>query len=169
MIIDALASARFVSLHDTEILADKIKRLGGQYVRHELHSMIKTTDRVKQDGNEHLHLIIEKIHKAITDSNVIEFTYGKFNMNLEFQLNRNGDTYRLDPYELYWNHDYYYLIGKSEGGWRHFRVDRIVEVLLTNQPFVRDSYFVLSSYISKVSSICTRASFNLLIFAFIIT
>lgn len=148
MLLDAIASARFISSQDTEELSSKIRRLGGHYLGHEMNSMIKTGDRLKQNGDG-LHRAIQALHQSIADRKTVEFTYGKYTYGrrLEFQLNRGGESYRLDPYELYWNSDYYYLIGKSEGRWRHFRVDRIVEVRVTEQSFQRDATFELSTYI----------------------
>jgi predicted DNA-binding transcriptional regulator YafY len=109
MLLDAVASARFISGCDTEELSSKIRRLGGHYLGHEMNSMIKSGDRLKQNG-EGLHLVIQTLHKAIADHKTVKFTYGKYYTRLEFLLNRNGESYQLDPYELFWNSDYYYLI-----------------------------------------------------------
>jgi predicted DNA-binding transcriptional regulator YafY len=54
-------------------------------------------------------------------------------------------NYTVDPYELVWNSDYYYLIGKlqNEKEWRHFRVDRIQQMnTLHDSGFLRESFDV---------------------------
>jgi len=92
------------------------------------------------------------IHQAISASKTITFQYGRYNTEKKFVLSRDGTYYNINPYELIWNNDYYYLVGKKQdtGDLRHFRVDRIKNVSVTQDLFVRDPLFNPSDYVGKL-------------------
>lgn len=102
-----------------------MKELGSYYVGHELTSTVKVGDRNKVNNSNVLE-VIRNLHLAIANRHTIKFTYGKYDLNLKFSINRGGAYYLIEPHELFWYQDNYYLIGKSQDDWKHFRVDRIV-------------------------------------------
>ncbi|QGS68317.1 WYL domain-containing protein [Oceanobacillus sp. 143] len=83
---------------------------------------------------------------------MIQFKYGRYNVQKEFTLSHNGLTRELHPYALVWNNDYYYLIGKYVGkeDMVHLRVDRMVDVNMTDQPFKVDEHFDTSEYMNRL-------------------
>ena len=67
---------------------------------------------------------------AIQDKHAISFQYYEHTLEKEKVLKHNGYRYRLNPYALLWNRDYYYVVGWSEkhGKVAQFRVDRITAI-----------------------------------------
>lgn len=57
-----------------------------------------------------------------------------------------------ESYELVWENDYYYLIAvkKGELNWRHYRVDRILEIRVMEGPHFKRRPFDISSYMKKL-------------------
>ena len=67
---------------------------------------------------------------------MIRFNYFEYNAEKEKVLRGNGELYRLSPYTLFWNDDFYYVIGWSD---KHlnissFRVDRMTNVEIADLP-----------------------------------
>lgn len=52
--------------------------------------------------------------------------------------------------KLFWYQDNYYLIGKSQDDWKHFRVDRIVQIETTPKTFRRDPSFDSNQYVKSL-------------------
>src|SRR5690606_35277365 len=68
------------------------------------------------------------------------------NVNKHFVQSNQGKPYSVEPYELFWNRDYCYVICKYNGNWRQFRLDRIVEVTISPERFKRDPNFSVADY-----------------------
>lgn len=85
-----------------------------------------------------------KLNQAILEKRQIEITY--------YTITRNKLTKRtLDPFHLMFKGGFWYLIAFCH--WRNeikiFRIDRIQEILLTDNTFHVSSEFSLSSYMGK--------------------
>lgn len=152
MLLDAVSSARFITESKSSQLENKIISLAGVHQREQLKRHIIATGRAKAD-NESLYYIIDTITEAINQSRKIEFQYIEYNGRKEKVLRHNGETYLLSPYVLYWNEDYYYVIGYSEKRQKitAFRVDRIYEPIVTEQKSVpKSENFSAAGYSHKV-------------------
>jgi predicted DNA-binding transcriptional regulator YafY len=150
LLIDAVLSAKFITKEESEKLISKIKSLTSIHHAKRLPSQIFFDQTVK--GNYHqIKIDIDHIHTAVSKFKTIEFKYGKYNVNKDFVLNREGKTYHVEPYGLIWNNELYYLIGRFENEefFRHYRVDRMRHVTVTNQSFKRTN-MNLSEYVHKV-------------------
>ena len=58
--------------------------------------------------------MIDSIKSAINDNKTIRFKYFEYNGNKEKKYRgtaEDGDIYGLSPYCLYWNEDFYYVVG----------------------------------------------------------
>lgn len=149
MLIDAVSSARFVTESETKQIVDKIKRLTSNGLARKLQNQIRLDNKVKAE-NTQIRYYIDRIHTAISQQNQINFQYGKFNINKEFVLNREGQYYQIDPIALIWSNDYYYLIGKYNAEEiRHYRIDRIRNLSITDIKFKVDYSFNINEYINK--------------------
>ena len=103
--------------------------------RDELQRHLIFGSRVKA-LNENIYYIIELINDAISREKMIRFNYFEYNAEKEKVLRGNGELYRLSPYTLFWNDDFYYVIGWSD---KHlnissFRVDRMTNVEIADLP-----------------------------------
>ncbi|WHY94694.1 WYL domain-containing protein [Neobacillus cucumis] len=126
----------------------KLNQLTSTHIGKTLPSPIK----YNKSMNHIYHLTkvyIDKIHQAIDDKKVITFKYGKFTIDLNFELNRNGQEYVYYPYGLIWDQGFYYLIGQKENkvGLSNYRVDRMREVKVLDQRFKSKDEYNIDEYL----------------------
>ena len=127
LLIDAVASSKFISKKKSAELAVKLASLAGNHKEEELKRHISVENRIKS-GNEKTLLIIDAINEAISQKRQIRFQYFKYNSKKKREPKWNGYWYHMSPHSLVWNGDYYYVIGFSEkyGSVVSYRVDRMV-------------------------------------------
>ncbi|MFD1636892.1 helix-turn-helix transcriptional regulator [Evansella tamaricis] len=152
LMIDAISSAKFITKSDTEKIIGSLKKLTSTYLAEQLENRILLAEHSKSENNN-VKYIISDLHDAISNQTVVEFRYGRYNMNKQFALSNNGNVYRVKPYALVWNHDYYYLIGEyiPKKQIRHYRVDRIYKgIIKTDETFLADVNFDITGYTDKL-------------------
>ena len=101
----------------------------------QLQRQVYVSGRVKV-MNERIYFNVDQLHSAIAAGHVITFRYFDYDMHRKKVYRRNGERYTVSPYGLIWNNENYYLVafdGES-GQMRHYRVDKMAEILQTNQP-----------------------------------
>lgn len=127
ILIDALESAKFISKDKSQKLVEKISKLAGPFVAEGLKRNIDVERRIKP-GNEKLLFIVDAINDAINQGKQISFQYFQYNVKKERKLRYDGYWYKLSPYRLVWNGDYYYVVGYYEKYHEvvSYRVDRMV-------------------------------------------
>lgn len=126
LLIDAVASSKFISKKKSEVLATKLASLTSNYKADELKRNISVENRIKS-GNEKTLLIIDAINEAINRKRQIRFQYFRYNEKKRREPKWDGYWYHMSPHHLVWNGDYYYVIGYYE---KHqsivsYRVDRM--------------------------------------------
>src|SRR5699024_5607276 len=139
LLSDAVLSARFITEMDEESIVKKLKKLTSK----ELAKSLPDTLIFNPSSNIDYILTIlniEKVHEAVSNNNVIEYQYGKYNIHKDFTLNRDGEVYQTEPYALIWRKDYYYLIGRylPTNEFRHYRLDRIRNIQVSDKTFNRE-------------------------------
>lgn len=149
LIIDAILSARFVTTNEKKKLIKKVKQLTSRQIAKTLPEPILFSQSSSMDY-EQVKLNIDFVHRAISEQKVIAYQYGKFNVEKEFEFNRNGEIYFVDPYALIWQNDYYYLIGRFRrtDEVRHYRLDRMRNISIYDKKF-RKKNFDLHSYVNQ--------------------
>src|SRR5699024_2477238 len=103
LLSDAVLSARFITETDKQSIVKKIKK--------SLPDTLIFNPYTNIEYN-FIKINIDKVHEAVSNNNVIEYQYGKYNIHKDFTLNRDGEIYETEPYALIWRNDYYYLIGR---------------------------------------------------------
>ncbi|MBM7552113.1 helix-turn-helix transcriptional regulator [Thalassobacillus pellis] len=148
LLSDAVISARFITKSEKAKLIDKIKQLTSMHLAEKLENQIHMDNETSHSQSNMVKYIIYDLHNAINDRKAIQFQYGRYNIHKEFLLSRGGKVYGLHPYALVWNRDYYYLIGwsREHEELRHFRVDRMVKLNVTDEKFVQKEDFDISKY-----------------------
>lgn len=152
LLIDAVSSSRFISQNKSRELSRKLISLAITPDRKELRRNIYATNRVKA-SNEKLMNVIDSINDAITQDSKISFQYQDYTPKKRKILKNEGLIYTLSPYALFWNQDYYYVIGYSEKheGVSSFRVDRIRNIEILNEKAVtRPADFSLERYSHQI-------------------
>ena len=79
--------------------------------------------------------MVDIVNDAISLKRQISFQYVDYLPTKKKVLKNNGEVYTLSPYALFWNEDYYYVVGFSE---KHdnvstFRIDRIKNIEITEE------------------------------------
>jgi len=148
MLIDAVTSARFLTMRGSKQLINKLRKLTSDNLSGRLKNQISVENRVKAQNRE-IRYHIDKIHTAIQEKKKVSFQYGNYNVYKQFVLRKEGKPYVVIPLALVWNHDYYYLIANSEDSTiKHFRVDRMKNAEIVEEAFSKP-VFDLSEHMDK--------------------
>ena len=152
MLLDAVSSARFISETKSKQLTKKIMSLAGMQQREQLKRHVRAIGKTKAD-NKGLYYIIDRITEAINRKKKISFQYTEYNGRKEKILRNDGEVYILSPYVLYWNEDYYYVLGYSDKRERvtAFRIDRMkTPTIMDDDAVPKPENFDVSAYSNKV-------------------
>lgn len=148
LLIDAVASSRFITEKKSKELAKKLSDLASENQRRDLRRHVHATNRVKSQ-NEKIYYTVNTINEAINKRRRISFQYREYSANLKEVYRNDGEVYILSPYGLLWNEDFYYVVGWSD---KHknvsvFRVDRIDHSeMLEEKAVKRPEGFKLDDY-----------------------
>lgn len=134
LLIDAVASSRFITEKRSRVLIKKLTSLASENQRQELERHIAATGRAKTD-NKRIYYIVDTITDAINSGAKIQFQYLEYNSRKEKILRNDGEIYKISPYTLYWNEDFYYVVGYSDKREKitAFRVDRLHNTLVLDE------------------------------------
>lgn len=149
LIVDAILSARFITTNEKNKLIHHLKQLTSKHIAKTLPEPIVFSQSANLDYDL-IRLNIDRVHHAVSKRRVVTYQYGKYNVDKDFVYHRDGDLYYVEPYGLVWQNDFYYLIGKYQpkGEMRHYRLDRIRHIELTDEPFKKDD-FNLQDYVDR--------------------
>lgn len=135
LLVDAVLSARFLSERKSAELIKKLSTLTSVYNAGILKRQVMVSGRVKS-MNESVIYNVDLIHQAIGANRRISFRY--FELDLHKQRCYRGGVRHASPYALCWDDANYYLIAHThEHGLTHFRVDKMAQIQLTNEPRTR--------------------------------
>lgn len=150
LLADAILSARSITPNEKETLIEKLKGLTSRHIQKTIPSPVLFSQTVNTDYDL-MKVDIDRIHRAISESKVLRYQYGDYNVHKEFKLRHNEKMYYVEPYALIWQNDLYYLIGNylETNEIRHYRLDRMRQTEITDTTFVKDRTFELQSYIDK--------------------
>ena len=152
LLIDAVCSSRFITTKKSHDLGTKLAELASDNQKKELHRNVYATNRVK-NSNESIYGMVDIINEAINSHRQIQFKYREYDGDLKPVLRNNGEVYELSPYALFWNEDYYYVVGWSE---KHsnvstFRADRLVDpVIIDKKTKKKPKDFDLDDYSRRI-------------------
>ena len=126
ILIDAVASSRFIPLSKSENLIRKLADMAGPSSAEEIRPSVLSAEFVKAKDPKYLY-VIESIREGIHRKKKIAFQYFQYNLNKERVPRHNGEKYIISPYETLWRYDRYFLIGYSDRREKVavFRVDRM--------------------------------------------
>nr|MBQ4453669.1 WYL domain-containing protein [Clostridia bacterium] len=152
LLIDAVASSRFVTETKSRELAEKLAKLASENQRPQLIRHIHATNRIKSDNPENFYNV-DVVNEAINNRKKIAFKYTEYNRYKEKVFRNHGEVYELSPYALFWNEDYYYVVGWSDkhGNVSVFRTDRLYKVEILDEDAVPEPRnFNLEDYSKQI-------------------
>lgn len=150
LLVDAILSARFITIQEKMLLIKKLQQMTSKYIAQTLPGPIGFSQTANRD-NEWVRINIDRIHHAISQQKVIRYQYGYYDEHKQFVFRHDGDFYEVAPYGLIWQNDFYYLIGYSlkDEEIRHYRLDRMRNVALTDRNYDIDRKFNLQEYVDQ--------------------
>ncbi|WP_347861150.1 WYL domain-containing protein [Salimicrobium sp. PL1-032A] len=146
---DAILSARFINEEEKKSLIQKLGKMTSVHIASTLPDPLIFSQMTANDYDQ-VKINIDHVHRGISEQRQLRFQYGKYNMEKNFEYHRNGDEYVVEPYALIWQNDFYYLIGwfKKTEEMRHYRLDRIRNIHLSEESFERDEFNV-QEYVNR--------------------
>ena len=134
LLVDLVQSSKFITNKKSNALIHKLEKLSSMYDAKSLQRQVYVAGRIKSE-NENIYYAVDKLHEAINSDVIIEFKYYQWNMKKEKEARHNGKIYKVSPWALTWSDGNYYLIAFDEEQQeiRHYRVDKMQKVSLTNK------------------------------------
>lgn len=133
LLVDAVQSSKFITRKKSNELIRKIETLTSVHEAKYLQRQVFVSNRIKT-MNESIYYNVDKIHMAISQNYRIEFYYYEWTPIKTMQPRKNGMLYKISPWALSWDNENYYMIGydKKAGMIKHYRVDKMMDITLTN-------------------------------------
>lgn len=134
LLVDAIQSSKFITEKKSAGLIKKIQSLLSVHQSVQLQRQVYVTGRVKTP-NEGIFYNVDAIHSAITAGRQIRFRY--FHWALDESGRKAVRSYRksdylVSPWALSWDDENYYLIAFKDGDIRHYRVDKMEQITMTD-------------------------------------
>ncbi len=108
LMIDAIASSKYLTMRASEQLIDKLKMFCSRYEANELNRQTLLTNRAKRIDND-FHNNVSIISSAISDKKKITFNY--FRINTKGKKGYNKTSPIVSPWFTVYTDDKYYMIG----------------------------------------------------------
>lgn len=128
-LVDAVQSSRFITRKKSDELIGKLESLASRHQAGSLQRQVYVAGRIKS-MNESIYYAIDALHEAISANKQITFRYFEWTVDKKKKYRHDGQRYRVSPYTLVWNDEYYYLVAYDHGSdmIRNYRVDRMQNV-----------------------------------------
>lgn len=154
MLVDAVQASKFISNKQCSSLIKKLSEFVSVYDEKKLSRSVYIYDRI-QDKEKNAYYLIDNIHTAISENSSITFQYTELSPSKKRIKRHGGELYEVSPYSLIWRDAYYYLIAYHHASEtiRHFRVDKMENITITEQPRLGKDLFdkiSLNDYSSNV-------------------
>ena len=151
LLVDAVQSSRFITRKKSDSLIRKLEAMAGEHQAEQLQRQVFVSGRVKT-MNESIYYNVDELHAALWEKRAITFQYFDYNSRKERVLRREGALYTVSPCGLVWDNENYYLVGwdHKHGQVRHYRVDKMCAISITDQPLEGDTAgFDMAGYAQK--------------------
>ncbi len=130
LMIDAIASSKYLTMRASEQLIDKLKMFCSRYEANELNRQTLLTNRAKRIDND-FHNNVSIISSAISDKKKITFNY--FRINTKGKKGYNKTSPIVSPWFTVYTDDKYYMIGFDGKMRRNYRVDRMENIMILDE------------------------------------
>lgn len=153
LLIDAVSSSRFITEKKSRELTKKLTNLASVNQKKELHRHVHAAGGRVKPKNEAIYYTVNDINEAINKHKRIRFLYYEYDGEKKKVYRNDGNEYELSPYALFWNDDFYYVVGYSR---EHenvsvFRVDRIEKVqVMTDRAVKKPDDYNINDYSKQI-------------------
>lgn len=132
-LVDIIQSSQFLTSKKSRALTKKLYRETSRFGAAELDRQVHTA--FAKAPNEKIFYTVDAIHQSVRDDRKIEFSYFRYNEDKKLVEKQSGKRYTVSPIALVFDNENYYLIAynDSEKSIRHYRVDRMQKVSVTDE------------------------------------
>ena len=130
LLVDAVQSSKFITESKSMSLIARLEKLGSVHQARQLRHQVWVRGRVKT-MNESVFSNVDKISSALESNRQILFRYFTWNAKRERVFRREGAHYTVSPWALLLDNENYYLLAWENGAMKHFRVDKMLDIRLT--------------------------------------
>ena len=155
LIIDAVASSKFLTQKATQTIIDKLKGFCSRYEATELNRQTLLSNRAKRIDTEY-HDNVGILSKAIEMRQKVTFTYYRLNIHNKREYNKKEN--RVSPWIMLYYNDNYYLMAFDGKIMRYYRLDRIDTVKILDEKSEGEEEY---KKIKEELPFRTQSSFNL--------
>ena len=127
LMIDAIASSKFLTKSASQDLIDKLKMFCSRYEADELNRQTLLANRTKRIDAD-FHENVSKVSRAIDAGRQITFKYFRINVRGKREYNKKDST--VSPWVMVYADDNYYMLAFDGKGMRHYRIDRMDEITI---------------------------------------
>lgn len=161
ILVDSVQFSKFITPSKKKNLINKLLGLTSVYGAEDLKDQIyiDEIDKVKVEENdlkwnEKIYYNVDRLYRAINKKQQVKFHYIYWNTSKKRDLKRKGKNYIQNPFYLVEKNENYYLIAYDEkaGFIKHFRVDKIEDLEILEEPVVGQEIFDdidINSYCQK--------------------
>jgi predicted DNA-binding transcriptional regulator YafY len=132
LLVDAIQSSKFITEKKSNQLIKKLEGFVSEYEAKQLQRQVYVSGRIKT-MNESIYYNVDAIHNAIAENRKIRFQYYQWNVKKEMELRHEGAYYHVSPWGLSWDDENYYLVGVDAGKIKHYRVDKMLHISMSDE------------------------------------
>ena len=142
LLIDLVQSSKFITEKKSRELIGKLETLVSKYDAKAMQRQVQVIGRSKT-LNEMIYYNVDLIHAAILQNVTIRFHYFEWDISKKIKLRKGGAFYEVSPWKLTWDDENYYLMAfdKEANVMKHYRVDKMLDVALTQKERVGKEVF----------------------------
>jgi len=133
LLVDAVQSSKFITEDKSLNLISRLEKLGSVQQATQLRRQVWVRGRIKT-MNESVFHTVDQINEAMESDSKILFQYFTWDRAKSRVLRRNGDRYAISPWALLLDNENYYLLAWENGMMKHFRVDKMLDIRVTDWP-----------------------------------
>ncbi|MBQ7089365.1 MAG: WYL domain-containing protein [Clostridia bacterium] len=133
LLVDAVQSSKFITRKKSEELIRRLESLTSRHLAGQLQREVVVSGRIKH-MNESIYYNVDSLQSAISAGRQVTFQYFDWGMDKKQHLRHNGALYTVSPWAMVWDDENYYLVAydSTKGSLRHYRVDRMVRIAVTD-------------------------------------
>ncbi len=135
LLVDSVQASKFLTHKKSRELIKKLESLTSVYQGKSLHRQVYLKNQIKT-MNESIYYNVDGIHHGIHADRMLQFRYLEDQLNKEKGYRRGGKYYFVSPFMLVYDDSYYYMVGydPQEERIKHYRVDKMTDITVTEQP-----------------------------------
>lgn len=135
LLVDLVQSSKFITEKKSRELIGKLETLVSKHNAKAMRRQVEILGRSKAH-NETIYYNVDMVHTAISKNVKIRFHYFEWDVNKNMKLRHDGAWYEVSPWKLTWDDENYYLMAFDDKAKeiRFYRVDKIVDIVLTELP-----------------------------------